>query len=323
MKSAICVATLLMFSVLSFGQTLTEKNMTDNGYGEKKFKKAPKKVYIQSFKVNFQVAAYAEASTKGGRDVGGGSYSGGTHTSMTVMVEGVDTPDFMEVTDNLYQDFVADLKDQGMELISQDDVQGTEYFEGWERRPGGGLNYANIPGSVQARPTGLDYYIKKEDRKGKEKGNFVDKSCKLSKELDDAIIIDVEFAFDFIEMKTSESGFIGFSSVKANTDFKMKSGSVKLQYGNPAGLASDAIFMQWLKKPVSVEAPVFQQEKFKEVTAAQSTPAYGAIVFTTDQANKATHTAKCDGELYKKETSRLMKEFMDISMGEFYSYLNK
>lgn len=323
MKSVLCVAAFFAISFVSFGQTLTEKNLTDNGYGEKKFKKAPKMVYVQSFKVNYQVAAYAEASTKGGRDIGGGSYSGGTHTSMSVMVDGVDTPDFMEVTDALYQDFKKDLVAQGVEFITQDEAEKTEYYDGWERRPGGGINYANIPGSVQARPTGEDYFVKREDRKGREKGNFVDKSCKLSKELDDAIIVDVEFSFDFIEMKTNESGFIGFSSVKAKTDFKMKNGSVKFTYGNPVGLAAEAIYMKWLKKPIEIEAPVFSEEKFKSVTTATSSPAYGSIVFTTDNAREATHTAECDGALYKQETARLMNEFMDLSMTEFYSYLNK
>jgi hypothetical protein len=314
--------TLLVFATSGLqAQTLTEKDLSSNGYGEKKFKKAPKRLYIQSFKVNFQVTAFAEASSQGGRELGGGSYSGDTHTSMTVMVDGVDTPDFMEVTDNLYQDFLADMTGQGFEIITQDQVQGTEYFNEWERREGGQINYANLPGYVQARPTGLDYYIKRETKKGKEKGNFIDKSCKLSKELDDAIICDVVFTFTFIEMKTSESGFIGFSSVKAKTNFEMEGENyVKFQYGNPAGLAAEGIFMMGLKKPVEIEAPVFSQEKFKSVTTASSTPAYGAIVFTEDKTQKATHFAECDGELYKKETTRLMTELMDLSLTEFFSY---
>ncbi|MFQ3213021.1 MAG: hypothetical protein ACI9L9_002050 [Marivirga sp.] len=46
---------LICMPFLGYRQIVTEKNVKDWGYGEKKLKKAPKKVYVQGFFVNYQV----------------------------------------------------------------------------------------------------------------------------------------------------------------------------------------------------------------------------------------------------------------------------
>ncbi|REE01752.1 hypothetical protein [Marinoscillum furvescens] len=327
--------TLLFVAAISFAgnaQELSEVFSTKGGYGEKKFKKAPKKAYIANFKVFFHVTASATAKSQGGRQLGGGSYRGNTSTTMTVAVDGVDIPDFQKITDEVYQRFVEDLKSNGYELITTAEAAGIPFYEDWELKDGGEVNYANLPGYVSVTPTGTQYLVKKETKKGREKKTFIDRTPRISKELDDAVVIEASFAFPFIEMKTNSSNMIGFSSVKAKTDFQMGSAfgmdgmtslyehsRVKFTSGSGPGASANAYLVATLKKPVPIEG-VFKDEKFKEVSAASTTPAYYGVVFVTNKVDQVTNTASCDGDQYVARTTGLMNDFIDKTLTEFYGY---
>ncbi|MFT6867764.1 MAG: hypothetical protein ACJA08_002608 [Cyclobacteriaceae bacterium] len=218
---SLVILILVMGSVQA--QDLSDAFTTKASYGQKKLKKAPKRVYIASFNVYFHVIASATAKSQGGREMGGGSYRGDTETTMTVAVEGVDVPDFQKITDETYSRFEADLKSKGFELISTEEASKIEEYEGWEMKEGGNVNYANVPGYVSVTPTGTKYLVKRETKSGREKGAILDRSPKISKQLSNAIVIDGTFAFPFIEMKTNSSNMIGFSSVKAKTKFELGS----------------------------------------------------------------------------------------------------
>lgn len=312
---------------------VTEDNLTTQGsYGEKKLKKAPKKVYIAGFNVYFHVIASASASSQGGRQIGGGSYRGDTKTTMTVAVDGVDVPDFQKITDDVYNRFVADLKSKGFEIVNTEEAAKIPFYEEWEMKNGGQVNYANVPGYVSVTPTGTKYMVKKETKKGREKGTFIDRTPRISKELDNAIVIEATFAFPFIEMKTNSSNMIGFSSVKAQTNFEMGSAfgqdgmtallentQLKFVSGNSAGAAAESYFITGLKKPVALPG-VFKDEKFKERSVSSSTPAYYGIVFVENQVDNVTNTATCDRDKYVQATIEAINSYVDVALQQFYSY---
>ena len=337
MKRYLVACGLALFSIGMASAQQYDKpfELKSNGYSEKKMKKAPKKIYIASFRTYFHVTASAQAKSTGGRDFGGGSYSGDTKTSMTVGVRGVDNPDFQEMTDQLYNEFVADLKSKGFEIVSADVAGKAPLYEGWERKEGGTLSSTQIKGYVMGIPTGYSYYVKKTSNKGREKSTMTDRTPRLSKQLDDIIVAEVAFGFPFIDMKTNSNDFVGFSSVKAKVNFRMGStyagganyaaanqNYIKFVTGISAGAAADAYCMYIPKKDVKIDG-VFEDNKFKSVTTASSTPAYGAIVFTTDQEQALTHEAKCDNEKYKEAVMKLSRDFMNQSLGEFYGVANK
>ena len=103
------------FVILSFfvctlaqGQLITDKNISDNSYGKKKMKDAPKKIYLNQFFVNYQlVAASSESST-----------TGKTSAAMAVGMTGVQPDVMQEITNNAYAMVVKKFQDAGIEIVS-------------------------------------------------------------------------------------------------------------------------------------------------------------------------------------------------------------
>lgn len=328
MKNLLTLVCLAWCATAALAQTLTADNVTDNGgYGEKNLRKAPRKVYIASFRTYFQVLASAEASSIGG------SFKNNTKTSMVVGLKGADSPDFIEVTNALYKKFTDALKEKGFEILTTDDAAKSEQYKDWIRKEGGEVSYAQIPGYVSATPTGYSYFVKKETKEGREKGAFLDKSTKISRDLDGAIIIDVTFAFPFVDMKTASSNLAGFSSVKAKIDFELgaaygQDGAIpldaptQLKFVSSEGMGKDAILLVKLKgDSFDIETPVFKDKKFKEFNAAMMDyrPEYSRLFWKEEQQVKVSHHAECDNALYKQETLRVASEFMDEALKIFYS----
>jgi len=332
---AFIVAFALIISC-SIAQTITEKEIKVSGYGEKKLKKAPKKVYIANFKVYFHVIASGSAKSTGGTSFGGGSIKGNTSTSMTVAVQGVDIEDFQKITDDTYNRFAADLVSKGFEIINAEEASKIDFYSDWEMKQGGEVNYANVPGYVSVTPTGTKYLVKKETRSGREKKTFIDRTPRISKELDDAIIIEATFAFPFIEMKTNSSSLVGFSSVKAKTDFALGTAAgsdgltnlqeytrVKFTSGSGPGASANAYMTADLKKEFDIDG-VFKEDKFREFSAAKSTSLYNAtpnyfgVVFAENRTNNVTNLAECDGEKYIQATTNVINNYMDLTLTEFY-----
>lgn len=328
MKNLILLALMWLVASIAYTQTLTADHVTDKGgYGESKLKNAPRKVYIASFRAFFHVLASAEASSIGG------SYKNNTKTSMVVAVKGVDTPDFIEVTDALYKKITEDLKAKGFEILTAEDAAKSAQYADWIKKDGGQLSYSQIPGYVSASPSGYSYFVKKEKKDGREKGSFLDNSPKISRDLDGAIIIDVAFAFPFIDMKTASSNLAGFSSVKAKIDFEIGTAfgmdgatplmsPTQLKFISSEGMGKDAIQIVKIKgDSFDSEAPVFADKKFKEANVAMVNykPDYYGVVWKEEQQVKVSHYAECDNALYKQETLRLGSEFTDQALRIFYS----
>ncbi|MFY0600423.1 MAG: hypothetical protein JXR03_12190 [Cyclobacteriaceae bacterium] len=305
------------------------------GYGQKKLKKAPKKIYISKFNVYFNVIATATAKTTGGRTVGGGSVRAGTSTTMTVGVDGVDVPDFQAITDNAYARFIKEFESRGYEFLSTEEASKAKYYEGWEMKEGGNVNYANIPGYVSVTPTGTKYMIKKQNRKGKEKTTALNmnNTMILSGQLEDVLVAQVTLAFPCIDMSAKGGVYATTSKVSANVNYRMGTAfgqegmqsnfapsQMVILSGKGPGLTSDAYFYSSLKEPIYSGESVFKNTEFKERTYGGTSPAYYGIVFQDNESSKVTHSTEADKDVYISESNRLIDEFMDISFEEFWSY---
>lgn len=300
------------FSALTISaQTISEKNVSSGAaasYGESNFKRAPKRVYISGFRVNFQVIASGVASTIDSK------------TSMTVALDGVDAPDFQKLTDEAYNYFLGDLKSRGFEIISAEEAAKTEYYSGWNMKEGGNLSSSQLKGFVSATPAGFRYLIKNENSKGKEKTTFVDTSSKLSRELDAATIINVEYSFPLFEIDASKSGYYSMTSVKAKINYQMGAG-VRIVSSEKMG--KDAIMFLTPKNTyLDIEAPVFKDKKIREQAVAYQNP-FLYFQFVTKVEREATHLVTADHDLYVGEAGRLMKEFSAYCLNEFYGFSSK
>mgnify|MGYP001087814921 CR=1 FL=1 len=75
----IALFALAAFTTAPVEPFITAKSFQKSGYGEKKMKKAPQKVFINSFFVNYQLVAGAMVS----------SATGVSKTGMTVALDGI------------------------------------------------------------------------------------------------------------------------------------------------------------------------------------------------------------------------------------------
>lgn len=322
---ALLVAGLLLGASAGQAQSITEKEVKASGFSQKKFKKAPRRVYINSFNVFFQVVGSAGASTMGGEQFG--RVSSGTNTYMGVGLDGVDTEDFMQITNAGYQLLINDLKSQGFEIVSAEEAGKTSLYSDWVKKEGGNLSTSQVPGHVRATPDGFTYYVVGEKRSGKEKDTFFDRSPALSKELDDAIIVDFNFCVHFVDMKTFSSELLKMSNVKGKIDYRITRGigtsgditSCNFNFGKTLTAATAQVTND-LKRDFGVEAEIFKDEKFSETTVAASrnVPNYYSVVFVTDAKTQVSHYAKADRELYTNESQRLLLEFLRVSLDNFY-----
>lgn len=92
-SAVVTLFVLLAIPVLSEAQMIPEKKINVIQVKSKNFNEAPKKVFIKNFKVYYQMIAEAEKTIYGGRQLGGGSYTGNATARLAVGVEGVNAED--------------------------------------------------------------------------------------------------------------------------------------------------------------------------------------------------------------------------------------
>ncbi|HYF69428.1 MAG TPA: hypothetical protein VD884_14890 [Ohtaekwangia sp.] len=212
----------LFFVLISAGimaQTLGEFKPKDSSYGLKKINNT-NKIFIAGFDVNYQVYNEKEEFKQGGSMLGGGM-KGDAKTAISVGLEGLDEKTVQEITDQLYEEYVTKLKAKGLTIISADEAAKTEAYEGFTKVKGGKVSMAQLPGVMATAPSSFEYFIKKVDKDGKEKkggflGNDASKYPKLSKDLGDAIIGNVEITVLFVQDQNAFQGNGAKLKVKTN-----------------------------------------------------------------------------------------------------------
>lgn len=202
-------------------QTLGDFKPKDQSYGLNKIKS--KRLYIASFTVNYQVYNEKEDFKQGGRMLGGG-YKGDAKSALSVGLENITEAGVQSVTDRLYQDFVNQLKSSGIEIISANEAGTTETYADFIKVTGGKINEAQFPGTLASSPTGFEYFVKKIEKSGKEKtGGFLNNPAfvhaKLSKDLDDAIVADVDLFVLFVQDKDAWDG--AGANIKVRTNMRL------------------------------------------------------------------------------------------------------
>lgn len=337
---------LFVVSAFAKAQSLGElKASTFGSYGEKKLKKANQKVYIAQFKTNFEVfkdaVNYKSGSSFGGRN--------SATAKLAVALDGLDEGDLKRITDEVYQEFVYQLKDAGLEIINADEAGKTEVYEGWTRREGGDIIPTKLPGVITITPNNFSYYVKGLDKEGNEKksksifSNDTDlkNNKKLAKELGDVLVAKVDLNILFIEVKNGWSP--GTAKVVFKTDLRLvandaitaeKKKGLRFKGSNdvfPVQTVlniTDGSGNQWngtLKKPLAIEG-VLEKQKIKAVkpkglseTATQANP----IVYTYDKTVRKFQPVPVDGKKYAEGAKMAMVEFIRYHMYGFKEKLKK
>ncbi len=236
MKTKLLLAALLLCAAAR-AQTLGEFKPKDDSYGLGKVKDV-KRIYIAAFEVNYQVYNEKEKYKQGGYQLGGGM-KGDAKTSLSVGLEGLDEKTVQDITNKLYEDYLAKLKAKGMTIITADEAAKTEAYEDYMRMQGGQVTMAEVPGVMTCTPANFEYFIKGMNKDGKSKkggflGNQASTFPRLSRDLGDAIIGKVVMTVLFVGDKGAFQGngaklkvetslrLVGHEAVVMTDDSKIK-----------------------------------------------------------------------------------------------------
>ena len=330
-------------------QTLGEFNVKIAELGKGKLSKAPKKVYIASFNVYFEIYKEAIDFKQGGSTFGGGARGDATARA-AIGLGGIDAQDIQEKTNQLYNEYVADLKKGGLEIISTDVAGKISVYEDWERVTGPFITESGIPGVLLSVPAEHSQYYRGMKANGKRKKGmlFGDAGlpARLSGELNDAIIADVNLYFMFAEEGNdifkgnaakvkilTNLRMVGDFTVQAPNDkgflkgqqtFERVSSSVTFNQGKQ-GLGSPIAFATTLKKPFEVDGVIKKEKVVAFQKQGTSTPTSFTGVSYMDTADRFSKNAtwiEVDSKKYANGLYMAAKKMLDTGTNSLLSNLN-
>lgn len=325
---------LLLFGVYAIAQKIPSKNLDILQMKSKGFSDAPKKVFIKSFKIYYQMIAEAEKTSYGGRQLGGGSYTGDATARLAVGVEGVTGADLQSLTNDIYSDYINNLKNQGLQVYNSKDYPSMEFFATDQLLEGPRINQEQIKGSLMVVPENFSYYVKKVNKKGKEKGSFMANVGgsytefassiyhkglpNVSKELDDMIVVDV--AINVPSIYLDPKSRLGTVKIKGGAYLRLENARVTYVSGKmkkPGAPSPDKAIELTLTKAVPIPE-VFGSQDFKTQASKQRTtvPDYAAFFTVQDTKVELSNTIKCDASVYQKEVGLVIREFLDQSIAK-------
>lgn len=321
-------------------------------------KNAPKKIFINSFNVNFEI--YKEAidfklGTNGGRI--GGNTSNAT-AKAAVGLEGVDANLMLSKTNELYQNFINRITKEGYEIIAPEIAAKTDVFKGWYQASGPAVA-ESLSGIINCIPEGYSSFYKRKTAKGEVKKGFlggVGLQAKLSKALENAIIADVNLYVMFSEegsdwmkgraakvkiktnlrlidnysiaipvQKKKKKGLgkiLGSVSIKGATDYYPASSNVTFSQGK-VGLGTKASFIGSLKDDVEIDGVLKKQK----VVAYQKQGSFVPTSFSTfsnyleakkDRFSTTTKWIKVDANKYAEGFYNACNTFLTKQLDELF-----
>ncbi|HEY3402339.1 MAG TPA: hypothetical protein VGK59_03065 [Ohtaekwangia sp.] len=329
-------------------QTLGEFKPKDQSYGLNKAKDA-KRIYIADFNVNFQVYNEKEDFKQGGHQLGGG-VKGDASASLSIGLEGLDEKTVLDITNKLYQEYTDKLKAKGLTIITADEAAKIESYEGYERMQGGKVSLAQLPGVMTTTPVGYEYFVKKISKDGKEnKGGFLGneamKYAKMSKDLDDAIIGNVDITVLFVQDQNAFQGNGANIKVKTNlriiasegitmaSDAKIKMkgqntvtvvASTVAFYHGKMGAGATSVYTGTLAKPIAIDGVIedTKVQSFANAGVSQGTSTiYGTFYSVQNASNKNAKVITVDAGKYSEGVYAGASKFLAFHTDAFLKEL--
>jgi hypothetical protein len=329
---------LLMLSVSAQLQTISPVSIKSDENGKGKQKKAPKKIYIADFRVNYQIMHIAQDFEAGDKNANDGYASGDIKVILAIALTGLSNEDLQGNTDFLYKQFTQKLKDKGYEIVGADAASGIKEFKGWERKTGGNLNKSQYKGFITSTPTGFEYYVKGTTSSGREKNTFTDNSAKISHQLDNVTVAKVNLFLPMAENGESwgSSAFLQDALAKVvletnlslddDIEFNTKGGGfaktgVSFINSEAMGLPT-SMNVYSLKKPIEISG-VIEKKKYKIQGMNQGSMApFNAGPFYVLEVNNVvkekTIPVPVDPTLYNSGVRMACEAFINNATDQFF-----
>jgi len=327
-------------SATVFAQEVPPKSLSVTEMKSKDLMGAPRKVFINNFKIYYQMIAEAEKTVHGGRQLGGGSYTGNATARLAVGVEGLDPEDLQSLTDKIYADYIASLQTLGLEVHTARDIPNIPFYEEYQKLDGPRINQEQVEGSLMVVPSDFSYYVKKVTSKGKEKaGGFMATVTsvngataqefstalyhkglpKISKDLDDMIVVDV--AVNVLSIYLDPKSQLGTAKVKGGAYLRIQNGRATYSSGKgnkPGAAYPEAAVEMLLTQPLAING-VFKSEEFKAVATKSRTtvPSYASFFTVEDKTVELSNTIECDAAVYKEKVGATVEAFLNATMAKF------
>ncbi|WP_305983193.1 hypothetical protein [Roseivirga thermotolerans] len=330
---------LLSLSMPVHAQQIGEIELKESGFGQKKLSKAPKKIFISEFNINYQLAYSQTSIARGGRELGGG-YRGDATASLSVAIPDIDLNELQKITDRAYEDFVSTLKAKGFEIVEPDVAAQTELLSDWERLPGGHISEAQFPGYIATMPSGRDFFVRRITKKGRTKNGVFEYATKLSKQLDGAIIVKMNLAIPFVEeaeggvSKSLRKTIGGLAKVVVKPNFRLANyESVQVSQTNTLTIQTNSsyIYMESLKDQAQVQhalkkdveiGGVFEDKKYKAMQKADqdlwgSGNGFYTVFSYDDRELEKTQAIPCDPQKYLSGVGQVISGYVKNSLNGF------
>ncbi|RAJ07982.1 hypothetical protein [Arenibacter echinorum] len=193
--------TIFLFAISTVqAQQLGEFKPKDDGFKANKIVDGPKKIYISSFTINFEIYKEAVDEKKAGGF--GRSIKNASKAKAAVGLSSLDKDAIQAKTDQLYAEFIADFNNKGYEIISAEEAGKSDSYKGWEKAVGPMLFETDMTGIIAVVPTDYAYYYKDRNAFSSKLGGFDKTAQNLSSELGDALIADVALVYVFSSLGT-------------------------------------------------------------------------------------------------------------------------
>ena len=341
MRLLLTLMLLTLFAGNTKAQDIPEFKLKEMSYGLKKLDKMPKKIYISQFKINFQTIYLDKEFRNGGYEMGG-TYRGDVSASLQLGLNGLLEKDLQDITDDIYKDCIDRLKKQGYEIVTADQVAGIDVYEGWERKKGGTLSKAQVQGYITATPSNYEYFVKGTKESGKEKSTFLDKSGKISKQLNGVgvlrININVPFARDGesqgSKMLTSlnknakivADATVHISNMPASSAAtEVTTTDTRVSFDAGTGL-SEFMNANWTLKDEIDLLGLVEKKKYKVVEAADrdwnaSNAGLFSVFYVDDKFLKKTQQVDVDRTKYISTVSAVSKKIINNALDDLFSNL--
>ncbi len=312
MKKKICLALLVsVFTSLSlFSQTVEDVKVKKLGPANLNYRKEAKRIAIADFQVNYQTALTLEDEKKGGKMWRGG-IKGDAKASITVVLDGLNPDNLQTLTDQLYAEYVADLKSQGFEIAPIEELWNNKAYEKnreerWELKAGNGPEQGKEFGVILTRPSTQKFVVARRTV-DKENGGPLSGLADYEQGTENKVInqktgyIFNKVVLDVIVFENSQSELsrtlnrhAGSAQVKAETTFKISESST-----NRFGMGT------FFSKGGVEVADVMERQKFEAGQNADTdrlgTDMGVLRVWRVEDREKANFaTVKCDPALYLK-----------------------
>lgn len=326
-------------------QTLGEFKPKEQSYGVGKAKNATR-IYISNFTVNYQIYNEKTKFKQGGSMFGGGS-KGDAKAEASVGLNGLTDNDLQDVTNRLYSDFLAAITANGLIVIDADEAAKTSTYSDYTKLSGGKLSLAQLPGTLTTQPAGFDFFVKSVDKSGKTNaggffGNDLGQHASLSKQLNDAIIADVELYVLFVEDQNAFQGDGANVKIKTNlrladqeaitmaktSGFRLKgqntvtavSSAVRFTHGK-MGLGATTNYSGMLGMPLEIN-DVIDDIKVQSFARGKSDATgmktmYGTYFMTEDRNNEASKVVDVDSKKYAAGVYEAAKKFITYHTAAF------